>query len=89
MQLNEGATYHPFFPMLDHILRMSMQQEQHLAAMSGKVSALEREINKSTEVQKELQDLIKETSIKQYKLRDDGFDVSLSPIDGLFNLTCI
>ena len=57
--------------------------------MSGKVSALEREINKLTEVQKELQDLIKETSIKQYKLRDDGFDVSRSPIDGLFNLTCI
>lgn len=56
--------------------------------MSGKVSSLEREPNKLTEAQKELQDLIKETSVKQYKLRDDGFDVSLIPIDGpcAFNL---
>ena len=67
---------HALFPILDYTARASIKQDQQLANMEQRLAGFETDIKKMQQMQKELNDLMKQHLKKTNKLTNEGFDVS-------------
>ena len=76
IRIDAQARGHPLFPILDYTARASIKQDQQLANMEQRLAGFETDIKKMQQMQKELNDLMKQHLKKTYKLTNEGFDVS-------------
>ena len=77
IELSQHARNHPLFPMLDDIIRTTRQNQQSLLRIEQSFS---RELQSIRSAQVELKELIEKTYKKNFSLKDEGFQVSITSL---------
>ena len=64
--------------MVDYIAKKVYTNQQSLASLDTKVSAIQVELQKFKESQKDIKDLVKEEGSKRFEIKKSEYEVSIT-----------
>ena len=64
--------------MVDYIAKKVYANQQSLASLDAKVSAIQVELQKFKESQKDIKDLVKEEGSKRFEIKKSEYEVSIT-----------
>ena len=75
IELTEHAKAHPLFPLLDFLVKSSLNHQKQLEALNTRVTTVEKECSDIKGVQKELQRMIKEFGESSFQIEKTVYQV--------------